>query len=299
MSKGQKLVNKVKRKERAVLEATVDATKANKRGPVLQASPAAQSLMRKPQRRMDRSFGYNSVPGDPILEFRVVAAFLERMDYGSSDFGLSLMLPGTAEIPGTTAEFSLAIPAANILSQAEYIAFADFDDSAVAAWFNIDSDDTAPTGAEYLAADVQVQVDILSTDNADQVATKLASALVTACPTLGFPRVNNLVSILYGNPGPRAVPASYVEDDSNVGSVTVTTVAPGSDPVPATSSMVSGALALDFVQILEGQAEGRMLEVVSLESDGSLRLDDVSTFAGTEADVAVRIMMSESKKSFK
>ncbi len=48
----------------------------------------------------------------------------------------------------------------------------------------------------------------------------------------------------------------------------------------------------DEVTVLEGSLEGRSLEVISIESTTSLRLDDVSTFNTPESDIAVRFNIS-------
>ena len=92
MSREQKLIEKVKRKERLVKESAPGFVKMKKPQEVLAASPKALELMRGMQRRFDGSFGLQTTGAEPALEVKLVAASLERFDFGVSDFGLLLTL---------------------------------------------------------------------------------------------------------------------------------------------------------------------------------------------------------------
>jgi len=94
MSKGQKLVTKLKRRQRSVREATEASVGMDKRPEVMQNSPKAQGLMRGAQRRYDDSFGFNAVGHKPEVEYKVIAA-LDRFDFDpgpGEDFGMRLVL---------------------------------------------------------------------------------------------------------------------------------------------------------------------------------------------------------------
>jgi len=101
MSKGQALVNKVKRRAKSVVEAKKAQYKVDKREELLQSSPRALVTVRKPQRTMDASFGKDAVGDKPHLEYKIVATSLIRFDFGVSDFGLKLTLPAITGITNT------------------------------------------------------------------------------------------------------------------------------------------------------------------------------------------------------
>lgn len=105
MSRGNKLINKLERRQRSVREATESVPKMNKSEETLQGSPAAHRLMRGAARRRDESFGYAAVGQEPVLEYRVVAATLDRFDYDlAGDFGMRLTLASAAEARASGAQ---------------------------------------------------------------------------------------------------------------------------------------------------------------------------------------------------
>lgn len=55
----------------------------------------------------------------------------------------------------------------------------------------------------------------------------------------------------------------------------------------------------DIVKILEGEAKGQYLKVISVESATELRLDDMAAYVGPETGMAVRLQLSDIKKSYK
>jgi hypothetical protein len=96
MSKAQKLVNKLKRKERKVRETPSYKVKMDLAQETLVGSPGAYKLVRGQERRADASFGYDAVKTDPILEYRVAATSLERFDFdlgAGEDYGLLMTMP--------------------------------------------------------------------------------------------------------------------------------------------------------------------------------------------------------------
>lgn len=64
--------------------------------------------------------------------------------------------------------------------QGDYVTFENTAGNTFAVWFDIDGNGTAPTGATYLAAANQIEVDILSTDTPNQIMAKVVSTLLLA-----------------------------------------------------------------------------------------------------------------------
>ena len=93
MSKAQKTIEKIRRKERLVRESAPDYVKIPKEPENLKESPRAYKLMRGAQRRMDGEFGNQTVGAEPALEYKAVATTIERFDYGVSDFGIRMIMP--------------------------------------------------------------------------------------------------------------------------------------------------------------------------------------------------------------
>lgn len=60
----------------------------------------------------------------------------------------------------------------------------------------------------------------------------------------------------------------------------------------------TGLQSGDSVQILSGDLEGRMLEVVEVLNSTQVRLDDVASYAAVESNVPVRMLLSAVKKSY-
>jgi len=67
--------------------------------------------------------------------------------------------------------------------------------------------------------------------------------------------------------------------------------------MPASVKLGAGLVVGDLIQVREGAMEGRMLTVVADSSSTEVRCEDVATFT-TESSVAVRMLLSSTKKSF-
>lgn len=94
MSKENKLIRKIDRRRRWVKEARKKEYTEDMREEVMQHSPRAYSLMRKPQRRADKSFGYDSVATfKQPLEYLAINVTVDRHDFGVSDFGIRMVFP--------------------------------------------------------------------------------------------------------------------------------------------------------------------------------------------------------------
>lgn len=231
MSKEQKLINKVKRRERYVREPKKATYKTDKNQETLQASPRAQKLMRKPQRRMDSGFGYDTVGAEPYLEYKCVATSLLRFDFGGSDFGLKLTFPdiagNKAEVSTVTTvadtgeyeEFTLTAPATAGAVQADYFTMEAPDGDIYAFWLDIDAAGTAPTGAAYLAADQQVMVSIITGDTAIQVAGKIATEMAVVSDVSVLDNADGTLTVTYDLMGVYADATPHNANDSGAGSI--------------------------------------------------------------------------------
>jgi hypothetical protein len=300
MSKGNKLVKKIKRRERSVLEAGKlwdREPKIDKRRQVLQDSPRAQRLMRKPQRRMDRSFGFDAVPGDPILEYRFSAPSLARFDYdpgAGTDYGIRMTLPNplTAAVVGAAEQTDITTVADVAGSLNDTYFLLDTPDSAdYYVWFNVDAGGTDPAVAGRTGVEVAISAGDLDT----VVATALQTAL-DALPNMEATVLGAVVSVTNDAEGP----APDATDGAAPTGFNFSVTQQGVTDVPAQGPFNSfaGLQPGDTVQILEGVLEGRMLEVIEITDATHIRLDDVSTFTSA-TDVEVRAMLSEVKKSYK
>lgn len=101
MASGKKSINKVARRAKSVKSKIRGNNEYNKvhkkeRNP-LSKSPRALELVRKFERRMDRSLGTDVVAQKPTLGRTVVAASLGRYDYGTGDYGVRLTLASAAQ----------------------------------------------------------------------------------------------------------------------------------------------------------------------------------------------------------
>lgn len=181
------LVNKLKRRRRYLNKY---ADKMSKQDDVMARSPAF-GLMLSKERRMDKALGFQALPSPDkaLLEKLRIVDELERVDFGSSDYGLRLTMAEvnagakeeteitTIAETGTFEEFLLTAPAESASSQGDYFTFAMPDGNTYAVWLNIDSDDTEPTGASYLAANETIEVAITNGMTAAQVGTAIYNAL--------------------------------------------------------------------------------------------------------------------------
>lgn len=72
-------------------------------------------------------------------------------------------------------------------AQADYLYFVEPDSGTkFAFWFDVDDNGSVPTGATYVAADEQVEVDIAATDTAAQEATKLNDVMGSTAALLEY-----------------------------------------------------------------------------------------------------------------
>jgi hypothetical protein len=289
MSKEQKLVNKLKRRERFVREPKKDTYKVDKNQETLQASPRAQKLMRKPQRRMDASFGYDMTGHEGQLEYKCVAASLTRFDFGGSDFGLKLTLPAIAGNKGEVSKVTTVADVAGSLNDTYFLLDTTTTDYYV--WYDVSAGGTDP----LIAGRTGIAVAISTGDTAAAVATATAAAVGAVSAKFTAGAVGAVVTITDKQTGDvpdttdGAVPTGF----------SFATTTQGAQATMAYTQEI-GVIAGDLVVIEQdgSQVENRMLEVVQVVDTQTLRLDDVPTFSGTETNVSVRFILSGVKKSY-
>lgn len=138
---------------------------------------------------------------------------------GGGSVERALIDVGTPNL-GTFGHYAFVFVDGATLSQAEYMHWVLPNGDKVAAWFDIDNDGTPPTGAMYLASDIKVEVDVLSTDNGSTILNTVLAALQAAPSSyagmslLGGSTVSltdELLEVL------EDAPLSKLEDDSGAG----------------------------------------------------------------------------------
>lgn len=293
MSKERKLVNKIKRRTRSVVEAREHQYRVDTREETLQDSPKAYKLMRKPQRRMDRAFGYDTVGDKPHLEYNMTALTLARFDFdpgAGTDFGLRLTLPTLAF--GNKDEVSKVTTVADVAGSLNSKYFLlDSPSTDYYVWYNINS-----LGVDPL---VPGRTGVMITGATNASAATLATSTKTAVDALALfvaTNVGAVITITGASPGNTpdttdgAAPTGFTFSTFTQGAL-----------ISGTFQSEIGFLVGDLVVIEEegSQVENRMLQITAVVNDHTVRLDDVATFSGTENNVTVRFILSGVKKSYK
>lgn len=115
-------------------------------------------------------------------------------------------------------------PATAGATQADYFVVSNFAGETAAVWLDIDAAGTAPTGAAYVAADYQIEVNIVTGDTATQVAGKIVAAMGATLPDVTIldnaDGTIDFTSDLFGNV---TAPARHNANDSGNGSFVVAT----------------------------------------------------------------------------
>lgn len=294
MSREKKLVNKIKRREKWAREPKKDTYKTDKSQETMQASPRAYKLMRKPQRRMDRAFGYDTVPGEPHLEYKMTASALTRFDFdpgAGTDFGLRLTLP--ASIAGNIAEVRKVTTVADVagsLNSKYWLLDSPTTDYYV--WYNINALGVDPA----IPGRTGVMIAGATNASANTLATATRAAVDALAEFSAPAPVGAVITITDAATG--AAPDA-VDGAAPTGFTFQTTVqgATASGTFHAEIGFEVGDLVV--VEQDGSQVENRMLEVTAIVDDHTVRLDDVSTFTGTENNVSVRFVLSAMPKSYK
>lgn len=165
---------------------------------------------------------------------------------------------------GRFEDFSCFVPDGATAVQGEYVHFETPAGEKWAVWFDIDANGTAPTGALYAASDVQVEVDILSTDTTEEIGVKIRVA-ISASPSFDFTNKFSVTSSAAGfaifNKKLGAVastPVSKNADDSGAGGVTFnrTTVGVASTINSTYFQMYSGDNTNTYYLWLDSNSEG-------------------------------------------
>lgn len=294
MSKEKKLVNKIQRRERWVREPKKDTYKVDKSQETLQSSPKAYKLMRKPQRRMDASFGYDTVGAEPHLEYKCIASAITRFDFdpgAGTDFGLRLTLPAIAGNKAEVRKVTTVADVAGSLNNKYWLL--DTPDVDYYVWYNINAAGTDP----LIPGRTGIAVAGATNASANTLASATSTAVGLAGGSTKFTTsvLANVVTITDKVTG--AAPDA-VDGAAPTGFTFQTTV----QGATATKSFVEeiGVRVGDLVVVEEdgSQVENRMLEVTAIVSSTVVRLDDVSTFTGTESNASVRFIISGMPKSY-
>lgn len=286
MSKGQKSIQKIKRKERQVRESAPGEVRMTKVAEVLKDSPRAYLAVRGPARRADRSFGTDVASGEPPLEYKAVATSLERFDYGGSDFGLRLTLPTSLAAAAEVSSVTAVADVAGSLNNKYFLISSPSVNYYV--WYNINSAgvDPAVAGRTPLEVAAATGATAAAVATATRAVLDAHAAFVCPAPVGAVMTVTN------------AVAGAAPDTAAGNSGFTVGTTTQGRN---AAASMMAacGVQPGDYVHIREegSDAEGRMLEVVALSSGTQIRLDDVATFGSLESNVAVRFLISTEPKA--
>lgn len=292
MSLEHKLIGKIKRRERFVREPKKATYKVDKNQETLQSSPKAFKLMRKPQRRMDASFGYDTVGNEALLEYKMVATSLDRFDFdpgAGTDFGLRLTLP--ASIAGNVSEVSKVTTVADVAGSLNSKYFLlDSPTTDYYVWYNINA-----AGVDPL---VPGRTGVMVAGATGATANTLATATAAAIDPLAAFSATALAAVVTITDAA----AGDVPDTSDGTAATGFTFSTFTQGQLTSGSFEEevGFVVGDLVVIEEegSQVENRMLEITAIINDHSVRLDDVATFTGTENNVTVRFILSGVKKSY-
>lgn len=125
---------------------------------------------------------------------------------------------------------SLTFVAFASMAQGDYVVLQNKAGTKFAIWFDKDNNGTAPTGAAYVASDVQIEVNITTGDTAAQVTTKAYDAIVAAGTLVDLTISQFSSTVLYFTAtklGNVVAPDPHNSNDSGVGSITTATVTGG------------------------------------------------------------------------
>ena len=97
MGVGRRLIQRRHKLRKDVMDNVPGREKIEKMDKTLQDQPGSYSLIRKHRRRQDRNFGVDSLDRKIELAWELDVD-IERVDFGSSDFGLQVTLPSSAQL---------------------------------------------------------------------------------------------------------------------------------------------------------------------------------------------------------
>lgn len=302
MAKQRALVNKLKRRKNYLNrnKGHRRQDKVDRQDEILAGSPGVYKLMRKIDRRADRNFGIQSLPSPDgaQLESLINLDDVDRFDFdpgAGTDFGIRMRRD--VDVMAEAEEFTISVPATASAGQADYFHFIAPNGDSYAVWLDIDAADMPPTGAVYLAADQQVEVDIVALATA---ATNAAAVVLALGPVTDMTITDNLdgtITFAYDDTGSRQDAVTYNEDDSTDGSLVATIDNQGVDGVDDPMFQTVGLRVGDVVEFLTGALKGVRLAVVELIDDNTIRLED-HALAAPETNVKVKCRLSGSKKSY-
>lgn len=147
---------------------------------------------------------------------------------------------------GTGEVQTITVPATAAAAQGDYFVLQDPEGITLAVWLDIDADGTAPTGAAYVASDVQSEVNIVTGGTAAQNGALVAAALSA---TNAFTVVDNedgTVTITFLKLGNAGAPAIHNTGDTGDGSFLVATDTAGTAPTVQGKYFTASNTTTDF-----------------------------------------------------
>ena len=235
------LVNKLKRRKLYInkFQGSRPKDKMDKSDEILADSPKSFKLLRGIDRRLESNFGSHFIPSPEKikLEELILINDLDRFDFdpgAGTDFGMRMRVdaaidPEMEETEITTLadlgefeEFTINFADGGATAQADYFTFEAPDGDIYAVWLDIDAAGTAPTGAAYVAADQQVEVDILSTDNDEDIAAAVVTALGVIPDLTIVDNLDGTLTFTYDVLGNFTNADTHNANDSGAGSIAET-----------------------------------------------------------------------------
>lgn len=161
--------------------------------------------------------------------------YLENVSGKSYIVWLDIDAAGTAPVGPVSGQAEVALltfPAGAAAVQADYFTIENQAGADFAVWLDIDANGTAPSGAVYTAATNKVEVDILSTDSAAEIAGKIKAAIELDGSWADVTIVDNsdgTLTFTQDNIGVTVDPVTYKEDDSDAGGIVAAVSTQGTD----------------------------------------------------------------------
>ena len=134
-------------------------------------------------------------------------------------------------VGGALEGFTITCPSGGAAAQGDYVSMSEPDGDDYAIWLDIDAAGTAPTGAIYVAANRQVEVDIGSGDADTDVAAAVKAAMEAdgSFNEYELSVASNVITAVAVSPKSVTDAAPHSENDGGAGSFAVSVVQQGVD----------------------------------------------------------------------
>jgi hypothetical protein len=179
------------------------------------------------------------------------------------------------------------------LGQADYVILTNAAGTTVGVWIDVDAVGTAPTGAKFVAADYQVEVDVSNGDSsianagAFEVALDLETNFDNVTTTDNGDGTVTLTQVLFGAVAP-ADPEN--SDDTDTGAITASTSTVG----------ITGAEQADYI-MMYNQAGVDVAVWIDIDADGTVPTGAkyVASTHQVEVDIATGATAATNATAFK